>query len=1190
MPGIQVFLDVDDLTDIGDLEVNVRGSRATLVFASRSYFASKNCLREFVCAMDAEAETTHNPVEEKSTMFVVCETERERGAITYDEARAELKGERDKVESWWKSTEDKDVTLLRRVDEQLEDWPLPVTRTLGIKWVRVLLPPPNAKRLKNRSLSRSLASAYTKLRASERDVLFLTKSELLKSVPEEGLHDRQCFIAVPKLGSTPSPESNSLSALSNELYYMPAPSWATRVENANRWQQIEDKLAILLRPKSLPSGRALSSKSSSPDVEVNIKWYRTKAFQQTSVMQIVEHLIDMTRHRNDPPVLPSVEHLSTKVKLPPESEASTVPHIYVSPNNPGALDFVYDELRHAFDGPTSLRIAYSHAEILDGLLPQPAAMAAKAAMASKALGLGRGSGRIPQLALIASRAAAKGGNTADGNVAHKDPSVLAKRLRAAQVANAAKAAQAAKAAEAANDDAECGGGGSASQAGDIAGTLGAGRPPPPMLAKAFGRGDAGKGSMRALGKGSTKSLGSLGRLFGLAAQQSMLSEAAAADLSESPKSPCVFVLVLNALTWTSPYKDKLAEELEAQLVAARDSGTSAPILMLHECANSTLGHAPVVDFGDFIRDTPDELKALNLYGPIAVSMQGSRQREGSLHDAAQMVVTMLTDAKFVAPTRRWSRALDPNYTTQAASGRSSGQGGRESGGGFCNELIFCDEVVDGIDNSKGSQVMISPILQRQMKLAEADQRRKAESHSALFSDEDLNKFVTIHPGDKSKVYVHAMESMDCVEARTAIWSVLTGLSWHRVGPEPPTALHHNHVDWATVSKAESSAASAASSSTAASAADNQSRRQLPLKELRHRELAQALTRRTEFHREELTRFGLSAVAMDRYVRTKDDEGGERICYQPKDPCPGELHAIEILEVEEFVGGQVVVGRGTQKFHFLNPQRPQTALAVLAPNSQLGRRQSMDRAADVVGYAISCALKRGLTPDAIPAPEPTVELSDVAAAFASSTTTSSAVSPPILDELRRLRGVWRAPTHHAASGAFVSTKSEMDLLLDESNKKVSEVGGTSHRLMLSHRGPRTAMMNAVSRVALGTRLGKAKVSLDLGNGGSSSSEQPSHSHRQLSHRQLTRARTGLGSDRLQKQSIQEEGAAGGEASGEAAEKDETWQQAWRRTKRSSAIEELIESEVQSISKQGPGRERRGGPKPTVSGCERTTAIF
>jgi len=41
-----VFLDVDDLKDISALEMYIQESATVLIFLSRGYFLSKNCLRE----------------------------------------------------------------------------------------------------------------------------------------------------------------------------------------------------------------------------------------------------------------------------------------------------------------------------------------------------------------------------------------------------------------------------------------------------------------------------------------------------------------------------------------------------------------------------------------------------------------------------------------------------------------------------------------------------------------------------------------------------------------------------------------------------------------------------------------------------------------------------------------------------------------------------------------------------------------------------------------------------------------------------------------------------------------------------------------------------------------------------------------------------------------------------------------
>ena len=52
LPGIAVFLDVDDLDDIGDLEGYIKATGVILCFLSRRYFVSRNCLREVRATLD----------------------------------------------------------------------------------------------------------------------------------------------------------------------------------------------------------------------------------------------------------------------------------------------------------------------------------------------------------------------------------------------------------------------------------------------------------------------------------------------------------------------------------------------------------------------------------------------------------------------------------------------------------------------------------------------------------------------------------------------------------------------------------------------------------------------------------------------------------------------------------------------------------------------------------------------------------------------------------------------------------------------------------------------------------------------------------------------------------------------------------------------------------------------------------
>ena len=50
LPDIAVFLDVDDLEEIGDLEGYIERTERILVYCSKAYFKSKNCMRELVSA------------------------------------------------------------------------------------------------------------------------------------------------------------------------------------------------------------------------------------------------------------------------------------------------------------------------------------------------------------------------------------------------------------------------------------------------------------------------------------------------------------------------------------------------------------------------------------------------------------------------------------------------------------------------------------------------------------------------------------------------------------------------------------------------------------------------------------------------------------------------------------------------------------------------------------------------------------------------------------------------------------------------------------------------------------------------------------------------------------------------------------------------------------------------------------
>ena len=74
LPGIRVFLDVDDLKEIGELERYIEATHVIIVFASRGYFESRNCLRELRAA-----------VEQGKKIVFVCEADAAKGAVSLDE-------------------------------------------------------------------------------------------------------------------------------------------------------------------------------------------------------------------------------------------------------------------------------------------------------------------------------------------------------------------------------------------------------------------------------------------------------------------------------------------------------------------------------------------------------------------------------------------------------------------------------------------------------------------------------------------------------------------------------------------------------------------------------------------------------------------------------------------------------------------------------------------------------------------------------------------------------------------------------------------------------------------------------------------------------------------------------------------------------------------------------------------------
>ena len=54
LPGLKVWLDVDELRDLADLETSVEESAVFILFYSKNYFSSKNCRREIFAALNLD--------------------------------------------------------------------------------------------------------------------------------------------------------------------------------------------------------------------------------------------------------------------------------------------------------------------------------------------------------------------------------------------------------------------------------------------------------------------------------------------------------------------------------------------------------------------------------------------------------------------------------------------------------------------------------------------------------------------------------------------------------------------------------------------------------------------------------------------------------------------------------------------------------------------------------------------------------------------------------------------------------------------------------------------------------------------------------------------------------------------------------------------------------------------------------
>ena len=113
LPGVSIFLDVDDLKDIGALEKYVNQTAVMMIFVSKGYFKSKNCLREVEHGVTTEKPLTlvHDPVKGGETLAVLKADE------CPDALRDLVFGHRDVIE--WHRIKDFQLVSLKLLAEQL---------------------------------------------------------------------------------------------------------------------------------------------------------------------------------------------------------------------------------------------------------------------------------------------------------------------------------------------------------------------------------------------------------------------------------------------------------------------------------------------------------------------------------------------------------------------------------------------------------------------------------------------------------------------------------------------------------------------------------------------------------------------------------------------------------------------------------------------------------------------------------------------------------------------------------------------------------------------------------------------------------------------------------------------------------------------------------------------------------------
>ena len=118
LPGVSIFLDVDDLKNIGALEEYIGASAVVMIFVSKGYFTSKNCVREVRATVDREKPIAlmHDPVRGGAALEAMKE-EAAASKVCPDELRGQVFDGRDVIT--WHRIKEFQLVSLKLLAEQL---------------------------------------------------------------------------------------------------------------------------------------------------------------------------------------------------------------------------------------------------------------------------------------------------------------------------------------------------------------------------------------------------------------------------------------------------------------------------------------------------------------------------------------------------------------------------------------------------------------------------------------------------------------------------------------------------------------------------------------------------------------------------------------------------------------------------------------------------------------------------------------------------------------------------------------------------------------------------------------------------------------------------------------------------------------------------------------------------------------